>query len=612
MAGAPRWLKTDATWATMPGLDQDRVGAGEAVDDRAEVLEARPRPVVEAVVDRDDDRVRAAVEQPCEPDLFARRHRDRLRSRPARADARRRSGSAGSGAGIMYRIVAHHAIRRSLSDVKSRTLAPAHGTLGGRRPRCSDGRDGHVSEHRRDVAIHCRLGVGCARTRQTRPVEAVGPHRMSTVPAPPAGPFREQSAPRRKLAAGSLGKETWASESEARPRLRRDPHGRADRRAGLRRRPPPRVPARCPRRRAARRPRRPRRPRRRTGHPDPVAQLRHRGQRQGDRRPGQGLHAAKNPNVTIEVVSQPADNYFALLKAAAIAKTGPDLMTMWTGLFALQNQDLPRAAQPVHPGRHAQVVQRHRLVLEGPRRRTRAPSACRSTCSTTTASTTRSCSPRPGSRAFPTNWNEFYGGLRQAQGEPASCRWPTAPGGQALNAGFYPYYDLSYMMMYLPVGDWKKLYSGQIPWTDPAIVGAAHQVGDPQDQGLHERGRPPNSDSVALFEAGKAAMTLEGCVGLQGVPRQARRQGRRVRPAVHRHPGQGRRRVPGQRLRRHQLLAAQGRGRGVPRLDGHPRGPEDHRRRRAHPDRRGHVGRPSRWPTRCSTSRRTRATPATR
>ncbi|MDG6902849.1 MAG: extracellular solute-binding protein, partial [Nitrososphaerota archaeon] len=49
-------------------------------------------------------------------------------------------------------------------------------------------------------------------------------------------------------------------------------------------------------------------------------------------------YMAKNPNVTIQVVSQPADNYFALLKAAAVAQSGPDIMTMWTGLFALQNQ----------------------------------------------------------------------------------------------------------------------------------------------------------------------------------------------------------------------------------------------------------------------------------
>ena len=44
-------------------------------------------------------------------------------------------------------------------------------------------------------------------------------------------------------------------------------------------------------------------------------------------------------NVTVNVVSQPADNYFALLQAAAVSKTGPDLAVMWTGLFTLQYKD---------------------------------------------------------------------------------------------------------------------------------------------------------------------------------------------------------------------------------------------------------------------------------
>jgi len=47
----------------------------------------------------------------------------------------------------------------------------------------------------------------------------------------------------------------------------------------------------------------------------------------------------QHPNVTVNVVSQPADNYFALLQAAAVSKTGPDLAVMWTGLFTLQYKD---------------------------------------------------------------------------------------------------------------------------------------------------------------------------------------------------------------------------------------------------------------------------------
>ena len=81
-------------------------------------------------------------------------------------------------------------------------------------------------------------------------------------------------------------------------------------------------------------------------------------------------YMALHPKVTIELVSQPADNYFALLKAAAIAKTGPDLLTMWTGLFALQNQAF---LEPLNSYITVDELKtfRHQLVLEGPQRRDR-------------------------------------------------------------------------------------------------------------------------------------------------------------------------------------------------------------------------------------------------
>jgi ABC-type glycerol-3-phosphate transport system substrate-binding protein len=47
-------------------------------------------------------------------------------------------------------------------------------------------------------------------------------------------------------------------------------------------------------------------------------------------------YTALHPNVTFDLVSQPGDNYFALLQAAAVSKSGPDLALMWTGLFALK------------------------------------------------------------------------------------------------------------------------------------------------------------------------------------------------------------------------------------------------------------------------------------
>ena len=37
-------------------------------------------------------------------------------------------------------------------------------------------------------------------------------------------------------------------------------------------------------------------------------------------------YTAAHPNVTFNLVSQPGDNYFSLLQAAAVSKTGPDLV----------------------------------------------------------------------------------------------------------------------------------------------------------------------------------------------------------------------------------------------------------------------------------------------
>ena len=58
---------------------------------------------------------------------------------------------------------------------------------------------------------------------------------------------------------------------------------------------------------------------------------------------------AKNPGVTIKAVSQPADQYFDLLLAAAISKTGPVLATQWTGLFDLKYKDYLQPVNDVVP-----------------------------------------------------------------------------------------------------------------------------------------------------------------------------------------------------------------------------------------------------------------------
>jgi len=218
-------------------------------------------------------------------------------------------------------------------------------------------------------------------------------------------------------------------------------------------------------------------------------------------------YTAKNPNVTIEVVSQPADNYFALLKAAAVAGSGPDLMTMWTGLFALQNQTYLEPLNQYIPTETLKSFNGIDWCSKG-----------------LTLDQGAICVPldmqhyngfynkelfaKAGITAFPTTWTEFMAACEKLK---AAGILPMAygPGGQALNAGFYPYYDLSYLMMYLPVAQWKDLYSGKIPWTDPAIVAQLTKWATLKSKG-YTNPDVLNGDSVAMFEAGQAAMVLEG------------------------------------------------------------------------------------------------------
>jgi raffinose/stachyose/melibiose transport system substrate-binding protein len=218
-------------------------------------------------------------------------------------------------------------------------------------------------------------------------------------------------------------------------------------------------------------------------------------------------YMAANPNVTINVVSQPADNYFALLKAAAVAQSGPDLMTMWTGLFALQNQTYLEPLDSYIPADTLKSFNGIDWCSKG-LQLSQGAICVPLDMQHYNGFYNKALFAKAGITAFPTNWADFFTALDKLK---ASGVTPIAygPGGQALNAGFYPYYDLSYMMMYLGVGDWLKLYNGQIPWTDPAIEKQLTTWASIKAKGYTNKD-VLNGDSVGLFEAGKAAMVMEG------------------------------------------------------------------------------------------------------
>ena len=226
-------------------------------------------------------------------------------------------------------------------------------------------------------------------------------------------------------------------------------------------------------------------------------------------------YEAIHPNVTINVVSQPAANYFALLTAAAISKTGPCLATQWTGLFTLQDKSyleplnnyipistlrsfkgIEWGSDNFNPDSGVYVVPWEMQTYNG--------------------FYNKKLFAQAGITTPPRTWAELAvvdQKLKDAGIQP----FVYGTGAQGLTAGFYPYYDLSYLMMMLPVTDWQKLYDGSLPWTDPTIQAQLDKWIALKAGGYTNKDVLNDTQSFQQFMAGKAAMTLEGTWAISAV-----------------------------------------------------------------------------------------------
>ena len=218
-----------------------------------------------------------------------------------------------------------------------------------------------------------------------------------------------------------------------------------------------------------------------------------------------------HPNVTVNVVSQPADNYFALLQAAAVSKTGPDLAVMWTGLFTLQYKDFLTNLQGKVPASALARID---------------PDALKWTSNDFNASNgpyviplenqfyigfyNKAAFAKAGVSSVPTDWNQLFAACKKLK---AAGYLPLTygNGGQPLGAEFYPWYDMSYMMIgTYPVSEWQKLYSGQIPWTSPTVSAQLSTWAKLKSAGCTNNDVLTKTNNLGDFESGKAAMMIDG------------------------------------------------------------------------------------------------------
>jgi raffinose/stachyose/melibiose transport system substrate-binding protein len=216
-----------------------------------------------------------------------------------------------------------------------------------------------------------------------------------------------------------------------------------------------------------------------------------------------------HPNVKINIVSQPADNYFALLQAAAISGNGPDIAVMWTGLFTLQYKSYLTNLKGLVPASALNAMQGLQWSSDG-------FNAANGSYVMPLEQQfyigfyNKSDFAKAHIASVPTDWSQLYSDcskLKAAGFTPLIY----GNGGQALGAEFYPWYDASYMMIgQYSVSQWKGLYSGAIPWTGPAVQAQFSKWAALSSKGCTNNDILTDTTNLQQFTSGRAAMIVDG------------------------------------------------------------------------------------------------------
>ena len=216
-----------------------------------------------------------------------------------------------------------------------------------------------------------------------------------------------------------------------------------------------------------------------------------------------------HPNISVKVVSQPAANYFALLQASAISKTGPDLGVMWTGLFAIKYQKFLLNLKPYFSSAEQSKINSLRYM---------APNFDPSKGFLVMPLENqfymgfynKALLRKAGISAAPRNWSELYAACAKLK---AARVIPMVYGAdpQAIQSSPYPWYDMSYLLAgIVSPAQWKDLYTGHMPWTSPRIAAQMTKWVSLRKKGCTNKDVLTKTNILGAFIKGKAAMISDG------------------------------------------------------------------------------------------------------
>ncbi len=214
-------------------------------------------------------------------------------------------------------------------------------------------------------------------------------------------------------------------------------------------------------------------------------------------------------NVTVKIVSQPGDNYFSLLQASAISKSGPDLAVMWTGLYAVKYKNLLTNLKGTLPTSALSAVDGTQWSSDN-FNATNGPYVMPLDKQFYIGFYSKKAFAKAGVTAVPRTWDELAAACTAIK---ATGITPVVygNGGQSLGAAFYPWYDASYLLAgQYSVNDLRKLYDGQIKWSSSAVVAQFQKWSALKSAGCTNSDAQTKTDNLSDFTSGKAAMIIDG------------------------------------------------------------------------------------------------------
>jgi len=216
-----------------------------------------------------------------------------------------------------------------------------------------------------------------------------------------------------------------------------------------------------------------------------------------------------NPDITINVVSQPGSNYFQLLTAAWIAGTAPDLSVQWTGLYDLKYQNELLNLKPYFSAAQLSRINGAEWASDN-FNTSQGLLVMPLENQFYMGFYNKALFKKAGITSVPRDWSQLYSACTRLDKVGVT---PIVYGAdpQGIGPSPYPFYDLSYMMagLYSP-SQWKGLYTGQISWTSPNIVAQISNWASLPKKGCTNSDVLTKTNILGTFMQGKAAMIIDG------------------------------------------------------------------------------------------------------